>query len=293
MSWNDEETPEREAVASILFDSAWPKIDALEAKVLGDYMVVEPESTLAVDITFLGPWRDGLIRSAINSSFDALKTVQFLLDRNPRVLPMTGLYPLLRSAIENASLALYLLAPTERDERLRRAIREAAGEIALQRKFTAHFDRHGAADIAAEWRTSLTLVLAGRQNLEINPNKVSAEAISTIISFADTVIRRDLPSPFSPGLVPLLALWQLLSGLSHGKQWALLTALARSNAVVEASGHVAHVRLTTKPQTVAVILHKAIETLEVSLQYYGRRARKWSNHPEDSAEVNRPVTLSD
>ena len=82
----------------------------------------------------------------------------------------------------------------------------------------------------------------------------------------------------------LLALWQLLSGLSHAKQWAMIEVLERSEAVVNEDDASAHVRLTTSPAVVAVFLERALQAIECALRLWGRRSHVWAAESEDAFE---------
>jgi hypothetical protein len=283
--WVDEESPEQERLGWMFIGMVWPRVDELDRLISGPYMTVELGSSLALDRTFMGPWRGGGLEvGALNAALDALKTVRLLLDRDERVVPMTGLYPVLRAAVENASLAVYLLTPEHRDDRLRRVFREAAGEVKLQQMFALEI---GATDTGAKrkrWDQKLAAMTAARPSLGLIPEKLSAAQTSAIVRAADAAVRSDPASKSWEHTMPLLAIWQLLSGLSHGKYRAMMTALARSDAIVSPDDDIAHVRMTTRSGMLAMTLLRAVGTLETATRVYGVRARRWSRRAEDAEE---------
>ncbi|MBC7594627.1 MAG: hypothetical protein H7288_11920 [Kineosporiaceae bacterium] len=87
----------------------------------------------------------------------------------------------------------------------------------------------------------------------------------------------------------LIAWWQLLSGLSHGKQWAFVELMERSDAVADQANQSAHVKITSSAAGIALPLQLAVETLECALRLFGRRSKKTWNQPEDASE---PETVS-
>lgn len=97
-----------------------PRIDEATEKLRGPYTaVIEPRSCLQLDDRYLGTWRGGasLAQGAMGAAVDALQTLKFVAIENG-VMPMTALYPILRAVVESAALAVYLLSPPSRDERL-------------------------------------------------------------------------------------------------------------------------------------------------------------------------------
>lgn len=279
------DTPEQDAVAFALFDVAWSHLDDIEVYLNGQDMRVDSGSSLYLDARHLGPYRGGgLHRSALSSSFDALRTVRLILDTQDRIIPMTGLYPLLRSGLENAALATYLLAPDERDERLLRAWREIAGEVRLQHKFRAQFDRSAADVTRTRWWRELDQMMLTRPNIPRPSKPLQPEPITSMMSAADIHVTADPAAAHLEHAMPLLAIWQLLSGLAHGRHWAAFAALAQSDPIPTADESIVTVQMTTRPSVVAMALLRAVMTLEAATRLYGRRAKRWTRQPEDSAE---------
>jgi len=262
----------------------FPRIEDAERKLQGEYVqVVEDRSSLALDDRYLGRWRTGnLHTSAMSASLDSLLTVKSLLESN--VLPMTALYPMLRSAIENAALAIYLLAPTERDERLRRSFFAAAEDAKYRAIFEESFGTPGGREKRDRAYADLRALVAARPSLG-NPEsfRFQMPTYTELIAHADAVITAD-PAAHHNHQMPLVSWWQLLSGLSHGKSWAMIEALERSEAIVDSENESAHLRMTSSAAAVALALLRAVETLEAALRLYGvRSSRAWAV-PEDASE---------
>lgn len=99
----------------------------------GQHDLTAPGSDLAADDALLGAHQTShLIGHCLSVSQDALMTARLiLLDPNSGGLrvPLVGQYPVLRTSLESASLAIWLLAPDSRDERVRRSLRARMDEI--------------------------------------------------------------------------------------------------------------------------------------------------------------------
>ncbi|ANF31884.1 hypothetical protein A0130_09545 [Leifsonia xyli] len=283
--FNKPPNEERERLGIALWAQTYPRIDDLETKLNGPYMLVQAGSTLAVDDRFLGRWRaGGLQGGAMAASLDALLTARMVLEAG--TLPMTALYPVFRAAIENASLAIYLLSPDARDDRLVRAYGIAADEAQKQFAFQASLGQDGASardQILSEIRN---LVEARGTLGDAKAFRPMNSTHTLIVKSADEVIERD-PAIAHHQRMPLVAIWQLLSGMSHAKQWALITALHRTEAIVNEEDQTAHVKLTSGTELVALVMNRAVEALEVALRFHGRRSKTWTALPEDTADMTR------
>ena len=283
--FNHEQPAELEKIGWKLIQDEFPKFDELESKLSGEYMVIEPRSSLDLDDQYLGQYRMGTLhRSALGAAVDSLNTIRAII-RDAGVLPMTGLYPLIRAAIENSSLAIHLIAPESRDVRLRRAYRAMAEEVDKQVRFLITM---GQSEDAAKRRIRRTSEISAL--IEMRPTLGPPAALlkvkethTEIVALADAAIRRD-PAVTSPESLPLLAIWQLLSGMSHAKQWAMVAALERSGAIVDTDRRGAQIKMTSSSFFVGSILKRATESVEVALRYYGQRSKAAWALPEDAEE---------
>lgn len=284
-------TAEADAVA--IWRAQFPRIEELHTRVNGDYVSeVEDRSSLRLDARYLGRWRGGsLYETPLTAAADHLLTAKTLLEplhTGQGALPMVGMYPLLRAAIESASLAIYLLAPAERDERLRRAYQVVDDDAEMQTKFALGFATPEDASRRAQVRTERDETRRELQRLamtrpSMGPLILSPVRYTSVVNTADEAISAD-------SLVrarqrqSLLAWWQIFSGLSHAKQWAFLAASERSEAVLDHVEETARVLMTAAAPVVALGLNRAVEALEVALRIFGQRAHNWTAQPEDAAE---------
>jgi hypothetical protein len=274
-----------EEMGVALWRSLFPRIDAAQQKVEGPYVaVIEDRSSLRLDDRYLAAWRGGsLHRTAMNAALDALMTIKLVLEAN--VLPMTALYPMLRAVIECGSLAVYLLAPADRDERLRRAYWVGEDDARWRSAFNT---TQGAEDAPTGTvdavRAEIREMVAERPSMG-NPATFpfTRPTYTAIVTEAGVVLDAD-PAVAMDSDISLLGWWQLLSGLSHGKQWAFITSLERSDAVLDESDGSAYVRQTSSAALVGLVMLRAVEVLECALRLYGRRSKAtWAN-TEDAFE---------
>jgi hypothetical protein len=86
--------------------------------------IARPGSELADDDRATAPFHTShLVHYALNVASDALGTTLVLMDDGTDIrVPIIGLYPLLRTVIEGSALATWLVAPVDRDERVKRTL---------------------------------------------------------------------------------------------------------------------------------------------------------------------------
>ena len=254
----------------------------------GGYMYTEPRSTLALDDPYLGQWREGALhRVAISAAVDGLLAVQSIIEgaadgRND--LPMTALYPILRSIIENASLALYLIEAEDRDERLLRSFRSMADDATRARQYR---ESRGIAEAQAIYERDIEHIdalIAARPMLSALPaRRLPLPKYTDSVKDADAFLLADPALDRTSGF-KLIAFWQLLSGLSHGRAWAMVEALERSNAVVDPATRTGTVTMTTSVAAVAAIMQGGLELVESVVRLYGRRSTADHALPADADE---------
>ncbi|MBT1669641.1 hypothetical protein KK092_09630 [Curtobacterium flaccumfaciens pv. flaccumfaciens] len=98
----------------------------------GHWNLATPGSELARDDGALMPFQAShLVGHCLVVALDALHSAKLLLraDDGSLRVPLVGAYPLLRTAIESASMAVWVLQPTEREERLARNLAARWDEI--------------------------------------------------------------------------------------------------------------------------------------------------------------------
>ncbi|MDO7883512.1 hypothetical protein [Antiquaquibacter soli] len=282
--WNRVMGDDADELGMQLCRALFPRVDEANRKVTGVYCaIVDERSSLRLDDRYLGAWRGGGLHGvAFRAALDALMTVQLILEQN--VIPMIGLYPLLRAAIENSALAIYLLEPVERDERLRRAYWVAAEDARLRYVHEREREAPDARDKLNGVKEEIRLLVGERPSLgEATDFRFDRVQYTDLVQLADRAVEAD-PAINIDRAMSMLGWWQVLSGLSHGKQWSYIYALERSGAVVDEEDESAQVLMTSSPAAIAVILERAIIALETALRLYGRRSKQAWNQPEDASE---------
>lgn len=278
---------ESEAQAEVVLRLSFARIQATWEKVDGTYMVVEDRSSLRLDDRYLGTWRGGALhRSPMLAAADSLRAARTILERvldRQDALPMVALFPIVRTAMEGASLAIYLLGPLDRDERLRRSYYVAREDARLHDSFGRALGT-GSGQVATRAEAEIFALI------ETRPTLGDAEAFhfnriiySDLVAGADAAITAD-PAATRNTALPLLGWWQWLSGVSHGKMWAFVTGYERRDAIVDEANDSAHVLQTAPLASVALSLQGAIETLELALRLYGQRSKAAWSQPEDATE---------
>ncbi|TFC65924.1 hypothetical protein E3T25_08820 [Cryobacterium sandaracinum] len=286
-------SPDTEEVGVALLRLLFSRIASAEAKLKGEFFaVVDDRSSLRLDDRYLGRWRTGSLHgTAMSASVDALLAVQTILESvlaGTGALPMSALYPMIRAALESASLAIYLLEPVSRDERLRRSYMVAVEDAKYFDTFQISLGNLNSRSKSLA-QAEIRALIATRPSLG-DP----ADFPFTTVTYSDTVKKAEVAITADPAIptsarMALLAWWKLLSGLSHGKQWAFVEAMERSEAVVDVENQSAQIRMTSSIAAVALVTQRAIEALETALNLYGRRSRVTWTEVEDASE---PPTLS-
>jgi len=281
--FNSPSNEEQRETATRLWESQFPGLDTLREMLVGPYMRIDPTSSLGLDARYLGSWGGGsLQQSALVASHSALTTARTVLETGS--LPTTGLYPLFRTAVESASLAIYLVSPVSRDVRLERLYRIAAEESRLRKNHHLEFHSPHAYAIHEETLADLRTLIALRPSLgEPDALLVRAASNSEIVKQAGIVIAAH-PSTTNDARAPLLSIWQALSGLSHAKHWAMLQYLSRSGAVLDGSPNRATVEMSSDAATIAYMMNQSAEALEVALRLYGERSSATHALAEDALE---------
>lgn len=294
VNWN-RQTPEATEVAGLeRLRVLWPRIEkAFDRLNNGGYMYAEPRSTLKLDDRNLGIWTEGALhRVAISAAVDGLLTVKSLID-DAETVPMTALYPVIRASIENASLALSMIEATDRDKRLEASYRSMADDVTRLRQFNVSTGAVHAQQQYDDAMDDIDTLISARPNLAgLVARKLSLPSYTSLVTAADDHLAAD-PAHDQRHSWTLAALWRLLSGLSHGRVWAMLIALERSGAVVDPTARPGVRRATTRSGTViqttsvaviALLVGQALELIESVIRLYGQRSRSDNALPEDEDE---------
>lgn len=292
--WNRQVGETTETAGLQQLNALWPRLDVAFSRLNGGgYMHAEPRSTLKLDDRYLGIWGEGTLHQvAINAALDGLLTVRSMIV-DAETVPMTALYPVLRASIENAALALSMIGPVDRDQRLLASYRAMAYDTKRQRQFLVNCGSPDARQTYDDAMDDIDALLALRPNLaDLSARGLVLPSYTELVTAADERLATE-PAHDRSHRWTLAALWQLLSGLSHGRAWAMLMALERSGAIVDptprAGIRAAETRSGTVTQTtsvavLAVISTQALELIESVIRLYGQRSRAHTALSADADE---------
>jgi hypothetical protein len=229
----EEEALGPEAAAMFAIIDRWVKATSTEPP------PVEPGSPLAGDArkspglpVAHAAWA-GIIHSV-----DHLHALRALVGQ-AQVLNLGAPYTLMRSAMENAAIAVWLLEPPQRPERLRRCLKLAlydAWEEGNAHKLMPSEALEGKR--SAEERKSAIRALAAELGLSGFPGK-GFKYEEAIRAAAKTTFENEEPS--SDRLLPedrAALVWRLCSAFAHGRPFASLSWLDRKVVSSEGSSHV-------------------------------------------------------
>lgn len=143
-------------------------------------------------------------------------------------------FTLLRAAVENAAVAVWLLAPKPRPERVMRSLQLRWQELGYQESVATEnglVPKRPFADRRDELRKQAIRLT---RNQGLNGRMMKPPPINEIIASVDTEL----------GTTPqTLAVWRICSGLAHGQVWATMSALDKEVSRSADPG-VANVRVT-------------------------------------------------
>ena len=211
--------------------------------------------------------------TAIVHSVDHLHAFRALLGQ-AQIINLGVPYTLLRSAMENAATAVWLLEPRQRPERLRRRLK------------LAHYDAWEEGNVqellpakALEGKRTaqerMVEIRALAVELGLDPSDVAGRLSydKIIRAVAETTFPDDKES--TPDKLPpedqAALVWRLCSGFAHGKNWASFSWLERQIARSEAGVHL--LRLTGGVERLVMVASFPIALTSRALELYEKRRR--------------------
>lgn len=240
-----------------------PLIDLMAKRIgtIGEFPVA-PGSSLAGDDSASSPYQvSQVVISSMTAGVDHLHALKVLV-RDARVLHNLAPFSLARGALENLSLAFWVLQPAARDLRIERALRWWAQNHKDAEKATAP---RGVPNSLAEPKLQkLEAVARIRPGISVHPRTgirsghSSTEAVKCAEEHAKTARS-------------VLFLWQLCSGFAHGRAWARLGASEREQVSGSESG-VVQLKLTANETAVIWAASTAMHLLTDVLRTYDQRA---------------------
>ncbi len=258
----------------------------------GQHDLAASGSELDADDRALGAHQTShLVGHCLSVSLDALQTARLILhDEGTDGLrvPLMGQYPVLRTSIESTSLAIWLLAPDDQTERLRRSLSARMDEI--------HHDDHLVTVLTEEEPGDSKAERSHKQKQRRDNSARSRLQKRRIRSYAEAAgIPLEQINPGLPGFGPIVresgatvglsgnhteGIWGYVSGLTHP---SVRRSIAASDIERLADGEVFAASFTANLTTVAMALNAAISghlaALRILARRGGRPELEWS--PEE------------
>lgn len=287
----DEDREEREGIDRLGFQLTMVESFGMSPKF---WDIVAPGSDLDRDDQVTRPLQSShLVAHCLAATVDHLQTARHIIDRDGTgnfTLPMNGLFPVLRSALESASLAIWLLQPEDHRERIRRsvaarwdemlhddravlAMTEAEpGDGPAERSFKAKGRRENSKQIRA--RKSELREIATKAGLSDENYVKGLPGYGAIVGAASSTLHFSAPM--------LRGMWHLISGLTHPSVSRAMTM----HKVTEVSrrGDAVSALFTVRPERVAMALDAAclshLHALALAAQRTGRPEVAW-DPPDD------------
>jgi len=282
------ESDEEQKEASSFLTQVLERVDKLAQLSDEGYFDVENESSLGLDNRVLRPL--GMSSSAqmgIVSAIDHLRTIAIVV--RAKSLPYVALFSLLRSAIETSSVAIYLLEDDSRVVRAQRLLAAEYQEIKDREKSQRALGQPAVDRNAAEslLRTALSGYPSAWTWGDVTKSHTTITTKVTAASAQVEIFTRAGRTSTS-----IAGLWQLFSGVTHARSYAVQTVLDREEMGYNPETGVVDIYFTTGVRSLTSSLLITLDVVDAAIHMYGKRARAFTNQPEDT-ELLRQLTDED
>lgn len=186
------------------------------------------------------------------------------LDSLDKAMSTVGLhawspFTVLRGALENAAVACWLVSADHENVIIRRRLKLQAADIANRSSFLTSFRDFYATQgrQGEQWAEEAGHDLARSEEIR---NKLESRGLAAGVASSDLRgrplgwerILRDLAELplFTDDLLPPYPVWQLFSGLAHGRTWASLAGLEKTESGRDQG--VVHLRMTADESTLLI-----------------------------------------
>jgi hypothetical protein len=223
--YNRTATPEQEQEAQEQLTRLFEVIDIWQVTDDQRDLVAQPGSPLAGDDRAVNPYHvsHAAIRE-IGGALDHLHSLRMLV-QEARALHTYAPFTLNRVAIECSAIAVWLLAPRYRDERIRRRL---VLETQNARDIDSVLRTMGETSTLDDDLDDIRKVAAKRPSLDGNGIVGTPKRVETMV--------REAGDAFDLGSEAALTAWKFCSGITHKRVWASINLLDR-----EQLSHVANV----------------------------------------------------
>ncbi|MGW4214988.1 hypothetical protein ACWEIJ_43920 [Lentzea sp. NPDC004789] len=179
-------------------------------------------------------------------------------------LPARGGFTLLRAALENAAIAVWLLAPVNRDERVFRLLRlewaDAWDESQAMELMAAAHQRDNR-------KAALQALARDRGMSQERISQVAARQVS----WGEIVATAGDEARHLTGMRAKWA-WMICSGLTHARRWAALGFL-RNELSPGATDDLVGVKVSATEQQIALMANLAVQMLAEGWRLFDERRR--------------------
>ncbi|MBQ0906959.1 hypothetical protein [Micromonospora sp. U21] len=197
---------------------------------------------------------------ALSHAVDHLHCLRTVL-KDAHVMHMYAPYSLARAALENASAAVWLLAPDDRAERILRRLRFATLDIRGGEAMKKLLGATGPKTEAE--RLDEVRAIARRRGVP-EAAAVKAPGYAEIVKTAGDT----MPS----GHKAFLITWKMCSAIAHGDFWATLNVVSRTELPGAPAGF-AHMRITANVQSLFFAVFFAVQITGAGWRLYDDRSQ--------------------
>lgn len=244
-----------------------PRIGALIERQESSERTPDDRSSLAADDRYTKPFQSShAVWLALTHAVDNLHALRTLTVRGdlPNLVVHThpyAAYPLIRAAYENASQAMWLLTPANRNDRLTRRFR-------LLLTDGKHRDQMGGL-------TGLSTTAHAERLARIDPVIVARklDRVECLRTVGNRAFVRGAATATGGDPDYAEAVWSALSGLSHGDMWASMSSTDREVVAVSDDG-TATARITSSIRNVERLTSVALNGTEAALRVYDKRSNQ-------------------
>lgn len=199
--------------------------------------------------------------AALSHAVDHLHAVRSMV-RDAAVIHNYAPYTLLRAAIENAAVAVWLLAPAGRPERIERRLRHAAADIKGGEEVKELIGHQGPRT-KQQRVDQIRAIAAGVTG--VNVDRASAPAsFRAVVKSAGEQIRM--------GGKTTRLLWHMGSGIAHGDLWATVSA-TQTDELPGAPAGMKHMRVSAGMPSIYMMSAAAFDLIEKGFELAELRAR--------------------
>lgn len=225
-------------------------------------MSPEPGSPLSTDDAATAPYQTSFAaQHALGVAVDHLHALRAAV-QGGESLHAFAPYTLLRPVFESAATVCWLVGPASRDVRVTRRLQYAAADAKDQEHLTDTLDTPSGLDAA---RQRIREVAARRPGVRSDACVGGSPGYATIVGTGGDHV--------SIGKRLALSMWQICSGLTHGRSWATHSTLDREH-VARLSQDVLRVRITSSASRVALTTTSAMLFVTTARALYEERASR-------------------